>query len=158
VFVPFLVAFGVLALAMSVLIVANVVTGSVASAVRRIGILKALGFTPGEVVRAYVGQALLPAAVGAGAGVIAGNLLAVPLLGRIQVVYGTPKLAVSWWVDLVVVVFVLGVAAVTGAGGRPGSSDGCRCPARSASAWPARSPGRPARCCCWRRSRSGPPR
>ncbi|MFC6017994.1 FtsX-like permease family protein [Plantactinospora solaniradicis] len=114
VFVPFLVAFGVLALAMSLLIVANVVTGSVASAVRRIGILKALGVTPGEVVRAYVGQALLPAAVGAGAGVIVGNLLAVPLLGRIQVVYGTPKLAVSWWVDVVVVVFVLGLVAVTG--------------------------------------------
>jgi len=114
VFVPFLIAFGVLALAMSVLIVANVITGSVASAVRRIGILKALGFTPGEVVRAYVGQALLPAAVGALAGVVAGNLLAVPLLARVQVVYGTPKLAVSWWVDVVVVGFVLGLVAGTG--------------------------------------------
>ena len=114
VFVPFLVAFGVLALAMSVLIVANVVTGSVAGAVRRIGILKALDFTPGEVVRAHVGQALLPATVGAGAGVIVGNLLAVPLLGRVQVVYGTPKLALSWWVDVVVVVFVLGLVAGTG--------------------------------------------
>ena len=38
---------------MSVLIVGNVVAGSVGAALRRIGILKALGFTPGQVVRAY---------------------------------------------------------------------------------------------------------
>ena len=45
-FVPFLVAFGVIGLVMSVLIVANVVSGAVVSGYRRIGILKSIGFTP----------------------------------------------------------------------------------------------------------------
>ncbi len=45
-FVPFLVAFGALSLLMAVLIVGKVIAGAVGSATRRIGILKALGFTP----------------------------------------------------------------------------------------------------------------
>ena len=53
---PFLVAFGVIGLVMSVLIVANVVSGAVVSGYRRIGILKSIGFTPGQVVAAYAGQ------------------------------------------------------------------------------------------------------
>ncbi|MEV8411271.1 FtsX-like permease family protein, partial [Streptomyces niveus] len=81
-FVPFLVAFGVLGLVMSVLVVGNVVAGSVGTGLRRIGILKAVGCTPSQVVRAYMAQALVPAAAGAGLGLLAGNLLAVPLLSR----------------------------------------------------------------------------
>ena len=42
-YVPFVVAFGVLGLAMSVLIIGVVVSGAVGAATRRIGILKALG-------------------------------------------------------------------------------------------------------------------
>src|SRR4029078_8504470 len=80
-FVPFVAAFGILGLALSVLIIGVVVSGAVVAATRRIGILKALGFTPGQVVRAYVAQALLPAAVGAALGVVVGHLVAVPLLG-----------------------------------------------------------------------------
>ena len=79
-FVPFLLTFGALSLLLSVLIVGTVVAGAVGSTTRRIGILKALGFTPSQVVRAYVAQALLPASVGAVLGVVAGNLVAVPLL------------------------------------------------------------------------------
>ncbi|WP_327733052.1 FtsX-like permease family protein [Streptomyces nojiriensis] len=52
---------------MSVLIVGNVVASSVNMGTRRIGILKAVGFTPAQVVRAYVGRALIPAAVGTAA-------------------------------------------------------------------------------------------
>ena len=63
-FVPFLVAFGVIGLVMSVLIVANVVSGAVVSGYRRIGILKSIGFTPGQVVAAYTGQVTVPAVVG----------------------------------------------------------------------------------------------
>jgi len=61
---------------MSVLIVAIVVSSAVSSQTRRIGILKALGFTPAQVVRAYIGQALVPALAGAALGLVAGNLLA----------------------------------------------------------------------------------
>ena len=60
-FVPFVIAFGILALVLSVLIIAIVVGGAVGAATRRIGILKSLGFTPAQVVRAYVAQALVPA-------------------------------------------------------------------------------------------------
>lgn len=112
-FVPFLLAFGVLGLIMSVLIVGNVVAGTVGAGLRRIGILKAIGFTPHQVVRAYVGQALVPAAIGTALGVVAGNLAAVPVLSETANVYGTGGLAVTPWVDLAVIAGALGLAAVT---------------------------------------------
>ncbi|HEX6342533.1 FtsX-like permease family protein [Umezawaea sp.] len=112
-FVPFLVAFGALGLVMSVLVVGNVVAGAVASGLRRVGVLKALGFTPGQVVRAHVAQALVPAAVGAAFGVVAGNLLAVPVLAETSEVYGTTVSPVAPWVDVAVVAGALGVVAVT---------------------------------------------
>ena len=55
-FVPFLLAFGILGIVMSVLIVANVVGGAVVSGYRRIGILKSIGFTPVQVAAAYAAQ------------------------------------------------------------------------------------------------------
>ena len=113
VFVPFLVAFGVLGLAMSLLVVGNVVAGAVGAGTRRIGILKALGFTPAQVVWAYMAQALIPAAVGAATGVVAGNLLAIPVLAETEDVYGAVTLTVAPWVNVVVVVGALGLVSVT---------------------------------------------
>lgn len=113
--IPFLIAFGVLGIAMSVIIVGSVVSGAVGMSLRRIGILKAIGFTPREVVRAYVAQALIPAGAGIALGVVLGNLLAVPLLDDTEEVYGTASLSVAWWVDVVVpaaALFVVGVAAL----------------------------------------------
>ncbi len=55
-FVPFLLAFGILGIVMSVLIVANVVSGAVVSGYRRIGILKSIGFTPLQVAAAYAAR------------------------------------------------------------------------------------------------------
>ncbi|MEV8426806.1 ABC transporter permease [Streptomyces niveus] len=112
-FVPFLVAFGVLGLVMSVLVVGNVVAGSVGTGLRRIGILKAVGCTPSQVVRAYMAQALVPAAAGAGLGLLAGNLLAVPLLSETADAYGTSGLSVAPWIDAVVAAGALGVVTVT---------------------------------------------
>ncbi|WP_328994084.1 FtsX-like permease family protein [Kribbella sp. NBC_01245] len=111
-FVPFLMAFGLLGLVMSVLIVANVVAGTVGASLRRIGILKAIGFTPAQVVRAYLAQALLPATVGTALGVVVGNLLAIPVMAQTTEAYGTTPLAVTPWVNVVVVVLVLGVVAL----------------------------------------------
>jgi putative ABC transport system permease protein len=111
-FVPFLVAFGVLGLVMSVLIVGNVVAGTVGTGLRRIGVLKAIGFTPGQVVRAYMSQALLPAAVGTVLGVVAGDLLAVPVLSETADAYGTAGLGVDWWIDVAVIAGTLGVVAL----------------------------------------------
>ncbi|MEV0223756.1 FtsX-like permease family protein [Streptomyces sp. NPDC050704] len=113
--IPFLVAFGVLGIVMSVIIVGSVISGAVGTSLRRIGILKAIGFTPREVVRAYVAQALIPAGVGIALGVVLGNLLAVPLLAETEQVYGTVSLTVAWWVDVVVpavALLVVGIAAL----------------------------------------------
>lgn len=112
-YVPFLIAFGALGLVMSVLIVGNVVASSVGAGTRRIGILKAVGFTPAQVVRAYVGQALVPAAVGTALGVLAGHLLAVPVLAETEEVYGTSSLTIAPWVDAAVVAGVLCLVAVS---------------------------------------------
>ncbi|WP_405856787.1 FtsX-like permease family protein [Streptomyces sp. NBC_01515] len=112
-FVPFLVAFGVLGLVMSVLIVGNVVAGAVATSRRRIGILKAVGCTPGQVVRACAGQALIPAAAGAALGTAAGHLLATPVLSDTADAYGTAGLGVELWVDVAVIGGVLGLVTLT---------------------------------------------
>jgi putative ABC transport system permease protein len=101
-FVPFIAAFGVLGLIMSVLIISIVVSGAVAASIRRIGILKSIGFTPAQVVRAYIGQALVPAAVGIGLGVVFGNLFAVPVLSQADNVYGYGTPTVPWWIDIAV--------------------------------------------------------
>src|SRR4029078_10163066 len=69
--------------------IANVIAGAGGTGTRRIGILKALGFTPQQVVRAYTVQALIPALVGAVLGVVAGNLLRIPILAETNTLYGT---------------------------------------------------------------------
>src|SRR5215469_3601717 len=97
--VPFVVAFGIIGLAMSVLIVGNVVNGAVVSGYRRIGVLKSIGFTPAQVVTAYVAQAGIPALAGTLAGVVLGNALSVPLLSQTATVYGVGKLLVPPSVD-----------------------------------------------------------
>ncbi|MEU6801682.1 FtsX-like permease family protein [Streptomyces neyagawaensis] len=115
-FVPFLVAFGGLGLFLSVLVIGIVVGGAVGAATRRIGVLKALGFTPGQVVRAYVAQAFVPAAVGCVLGVGLGNALAVPVLAEADDVVGAPTTTVPLWIDVAVpvgaLVLVAGAALV----------------------------------------------
>ncbi|MFJ2866620.1 FtsX-like permease family protein [Kitasatospora sp. NPDC087314] len=101
-FLPFMVAFGLLGMAMSVLVAGNVVAGAVSTATRRIGVLKALGCTPAQVVRAYVAQALIPATVGTLLGVVAGNLLTVPVLATTGQLYGTTTSGIAPWVDVAV--------------------------------------------------------
>src|SRR5207245_233081 len=57
----FLLAFAAMALASVAVIVSNVVTGAVLASYREIGIVKALGFTPHQVVGAFVLTMLIPA-------------------------------------------------------------------------------------------------
>ncbi|MGB6456655.1 MAG: ABC transporter permease [Streptosporangiaceae bacterium] len=101
-YVPFIVAFGVIALVLSALIVVNVVSGAVVGGLRRIGVLKSIGFTPGQVVGAYVLQVAIPALAGCAAGAACGDLLSVPLLNINAAVYGIGLLLMPAWV----VVFV----------------------------------------------------
>lgn len=113
VYVPFVVAFGLLGLFMSVLIIGIVVSGAVGAATRRIGILKAVGFTPAQVVRAYVAQALLPAAIGTGLGVVFGDLAAIPAMGDAAKGLNTGPLAIAPWIDAVVPAGALAAVTVT---------------------------------------------
>ena len=78
--VPFLGVFGALGLIVSVLIVGNVVSGAVVSGFQHIGILKALGFTPNQVIAVYLIMVSLPAGVGCVLGTVLGDLGARPLL------------------------------------------------------------------------------
>jgi putative ABC transport system permease protein len=77
-----LTAFSVLALAATATIVANLVTGIVISSFREIGIMKAVGFTPQQVVGVFVLQVLVPAAAACIVGIPAGTILSQPLLAN----------------------------------------------------------------------------
>ncbi|MEW1862006.1 FtsX-like permease family protein [Streptomyces sp. NPDC088194] len=95
----FMTLFGVLGLLVSVLIVGNVVSGAVVSGNRHIGVLKALGFTPNQVVAVYLVMVSLPAVIGAAVGTLAGRALARPIL-RVAfsgVLTGTANLRVDLW-------------------------------------------------------------
>jgi putative ABC transport system permease protein len=120
--VPFIIAFGVIALVISVLIVVNVVGGAVVAGTTRIGVLKSIGFTPAQVVAAYVLLVAVPAVIGALVGVACGNLLAVPLYRQNAQVYQVGVLGVPFWVDLAVpvAVLLLTVAAAFGPSLRAG--------------------------------------
>ncbi|QFQ95368.1 FtsX-like permease family protein [Streptomyces phaeolivaceus] len=112
-YAPYLLAFGFLGIVVAVLIVANVVSGAVISGFRHIGILKSLGFTPGQVVAVYLVMISVPAVFGCVLGTVAGNLAARPLLESVftgpdaGVFHGSVALAP--WVN---VLALLGMPAV----------------------------------------------
>jgi len=112
-FIPFLITFGVLGVLMAVLIIGNVIAGAVSTGSHRIGILKALGFTPGQVVRAYLVQALIPAVIGAALGVIVGHVLVIPILAQTNRLYGTIDSGVTLSVDVAVLAGALTLVSVT---------------------------------------------
>jgi putative ABC transport system permease protein len=114
--VPFIIAFGLLTLVISVLIVVNVVSGAVIAGTTRIGVLKSVGFTPAQVVACYVVMVAMPALSGCVAGVVGGNLLAIPLLGQNAQVYQVGVLGVPLWADAAV---PLAVLLLTAAGAVP---------------------------------------
>jgi putative ABC transport system permease protein len=111
--VPFIVAFGLIGLVMSVLIVINVVSGAVAAGIKRIGVLKSIGFSPPQVVAAYALQVGISAAIGCAVGGVVGNLLAGPLLGQASQVYGVGSLAMPFWVSVTVPLAMLALVGGT---------------------------------------------
>ncbi|GAC1652753.1 MAG: hypothetical protein NVS9B1_00770 [Candidatus Dormibacteraceae bacterium] len=108
-----LLAFTGFALIASGLIVANAIAGAVIGSRREIGIMKAVGFTPAEVVQVYVGQMVIGAAIGAAFGVGIGILACQPLLNTSASSLGLPpQSGVYLPVDLAVFVGVLAVVAL----------------------------------------------
>ncbi|MCU7726849.1 FtsX-like permease family protein [Actinoplanes sp. KI2] len=114
-YVPLLSAFGLIGLALAALVIGNVTAGTVASATRRIGVMKALGLTPAQVVRACLAQALIPGLIGAVLGIIAGDLLAVPLTADVADLFGTVPMSVTPWVDAAAIIAAVLVIAATAA-------------------------------------------
>src|SRR5438552_9347519 len=78
----FFLAFGVFALLACAATVANLVIGIVIANYREIGIMKAVGFTPFQVVGTLVAQMQLPTVAGCLFGIPAGVALSVPLVDR----------------------------------------------------------------------------
>ena len=110
-----LVAFSVFALAATVAIVATLVTGIVISAYREIGIMRAVGFTPYQVVQVFALQIIMPALAACLVGVPAGTLASQPLLANSSHALGlayTPTFSIG--LDLVLFaggILVVAVAA-----------------------------------------------
>ena len=75
-------AFSVFALAATVAIVATLVTGIVISAYREIGIMKAIGFMPAEVVGVFALQIVIPALAACVLGIPLGTIVSQPLLAN----------------------------------------------------------------------------
>ncbi|HZC54029.1 MAG TPA: FtsX-like permease family protein [Mycobacterium sp.] len=109
--VPFIIAFGMIALAISIFTVLNVVSGAVIAGTTRIGVLKSIGFTPAQVIGSYVLLVAVPALLGCAAGAVCGNLLATPLLRQNAQVYQVGVLGVPVWVDVVVPLAVLALTS-----------------------------------------------
>ncbi|MEV7864406.1 FtsX-like permease family protein [Streptomyces hirsutus] len=145
-YLPFMTLFGVLGLLVSTLIVGNVVSGAVVSGYRHIGVLKALGFTPNQVVAVYLTMLSVPAVVGCVLGTLAGNALARPILkvaftgidvGRASVGDISPWLSVACLVGMPALVLLaalvpalrahrLPAARAISAGGAPRTGRGLR--------------------------------
>jgi putative ABC transport system permease protein len=108
-----LVAFSVFALAATAAIVANLVTGIVISAYREIGIMKAVGFTPLQVIGVFVLQILAPAAAACILGIPIGSILSQPLLASNSQALGLAyQPAFSPALDLLALVGALIIVAI----------------------------------------------
>jgi len=113
---PFVVAFALIGLAMAVLIVGNVVSGAVVAGYQRIGVLKSVGLTPAQVVLAYLSRVGWPALAGCLAGVVAGNVLALPVLQNSADAYGVGSQHVPLWASVVAPVGMLALVMLAGFG------------------------------------------
>jgi putative ABC transport system permease protein len=112
----FLLAFSLFALGAAALIVANAVAGAVLASYRDIGIVKALGFTPGQVVLSFVGQMCVPALVGSVVGAAFGVIGSSPILSASAEAMGLPGAnLITAWPPFVATVGVLVVVAVAAA-------------------------------------------
>ena len=109
---PFVIAFAIMGLALSVLIVTNVVGGVVVAGRRRIGVLKSIGLTPRQVTTAYLTWVGRPAVAGCLLGVVLGNVLAMPVLSHSASVYGVAHQFVPPWVDVVTPLAMCALAGI----------------------------------------------
>ena len=113
---PFVTAFALIGLAMAVLIVGNVVSGAVIAQYQRIGVLKSLGLTPGQVVAVYLSRVGWPALAGCLLGVALGSLLAVSVLRQSAGAYGVGSQHTPWWALIIAPAGMLGLTMLAALG------------------------------------------
>ncbi|MGW4652458.1 FtsX-like permease family protein [Kitasatospora sp. NPDC004289] len=113
-YLPVMSLFGVLGVLVAVLIVANVVSGAVVSGLRQIGVLKAIGFTPNQVLGVHLLMVTVPAVAGALPGIALGAALSGPVLKSAfqGVLRGSAEIGVDGWVYAVALVGVPLVVAL----------------------------------------------
>ena len=112
-YVPVLLAFSAFALLAAAFSIGNLVSGTVLTGYRDIGIMKAIGYTPSQVTATLVGQILAPAAVGAVLGVVVGAAASLPIITQTTESFGLPATVTVFPLVLVTVLVVaLGVAIV----------------------------------------------
>jgi putative ABC transport system permease protein len=107
-YVPILLAFAVFALLAAAFTIANVVSGIVLAGYREIGVMKAVGFTPGQVTAILEAQALVPSLVGSIAGVAVGTVASISTVERLTESFGLPP---SFAISVPVVVGVVATCA-----------------------------------------------
>jgi putative ABC transport system permease protein len=90
VMIPFLLAFSGFALLAAAFIICNIVAGVVIAEYREIGVMKSVGFAPGQVVSVLMAQILIPVVVGCLLGLPAGMLLSQPFLANTAHAFGLP--------------------------------------------------------------------
>jgi putative ABC transport system permease protein len=118
VYIPFLIVFGCIGLAVAVLIVANVVSGAVVAGFRNIGVLKAIGFSPDQVMAVYLVMVIVPAIAGCVLGAVGGLLVANPILTDAFEGFGAADIGVDAWVVAVALVgtpLIVALAALVSA-------------------------------------------
>jgi putative ABC transport system permease protein len=109
---PFVVAFALIGLVLAVLIVATLVSGAVVASYRRIGVLKSIGFTPGQVAASYLAQIGVPAIAGVAAGTVAGNLWAGPMLNTSAGLFQAGAQHIPMWINVAVPAGMCALAAL----------------------------------------------
>ena len=109
---PFVLAFALIGLALAVLIVATLVSGAVVAGYRRIGVLKSIGFTPGQVAASYIAQIGAPTIAGVALGTVAGNLWAAPMLNVAAGLFRAGAQHVPLWIDVAVPVGMCALVAL----------------------------------------------
>jgi putative ABC transport system permease protein len=110
---PFVLAFAILGVLLAVLITANVVSAAVIASYRRIGVLKSIGFTPGQITATYLAQISIPAVTGAVAGTILGNSLVLPVIGLYEI--QGARVSVPLWINLAAPLGMAGLAGLAAA-------------------------------------------
>jgi putative ABC transport system permease protein len=110
----FLLAFSIFALLAAAAIIANLVIGIILSSYREIGIMKAIGFSPGQVVEVYVGQMIVTAFFGCLIGIPLGLIVSQPLLNRVADALGlSAPAAIVPLVEISVLAGILLVVAIS---------------------------------------------